>query len=69
MLPLTDRQRRKAEKAKFLERCVKDMANAPFEIYKKRETAARAEVFAGLVFSEDIIERIFEEVDMKPDSF
>jgi len=63
LLPLTDRQRRKTEEAKFLKRCIKDIIDAPFKMEEKRETVARAEVFAGLVFSEDIIGRIFEGVE------
>lgn len=63
LLPAVDRERRRREGNAFLETCVRDVLESSLEIEEKRTALVRVEIFAGLMFTRDVIERIFREVE------
>ncbi len=63
LLPLTERETRKKKKEGFLQGCIEDIINSDFNIEEKREVAFKAQIFAGLAFKKDIIDKIFTEVE------
>ncbi|MBZ4666109.1 DUF4351 domain-containing protein [Mahella sp.] len=62
LLPLMDRERRRQKGEEYLIECTKAIAAIPIELDRKKEIAFKAEIFSGIVFGKEIIEKIFEEV-------
>lgn len=62
LLPLMDRERRRQKGEEYLIECTKAIAAIPIDLDRKKEIAFKAEIFSGIVFGKEIIERIFEEV-------
>ncbi|ETO39558.1 Rpn family recombination-promoting nuclease/putative transposase [Thermoanaerobacterium aotearoense] len=62
LLPLMDKNRRKEEGEKYLERCVEAIKDIPLDINKKKDIAFKAEILSGIVFKKEVIERVFSEV-------
>ncbi|WHE06787.1 Rpn family recombination-promoting nuclease/putative transposase [Thermoanaerobacterium thermosaccharolyticum] len=62
LLPLMDKNRRKEEGEKYLERCVEAIKDIPLDINKKKDIAFKAEILSGIVFKKEIIEKVFSEV-------
>lgn len=57
-----DRERRKTEGEKYLKECVEAIKNIPIDINKKKDITFKAEILSGLVYSREVIERVFTEV-------
>ncbi|PHO07838.1 transposase [Thermoanaerobacterium thermosaccharolyticum] len=62
LLPLMDKNRRKEEGEKYLERCVEAIKDIPLDINKKKDIAFKAEILSGIVFKRKVIEKVFSEV-------
>ncbi|WKV10433.1 Rpn family recombination-promoting nuclease/putative transposase [Thermoanaerobacterium sp. CMT5567-10] len=62
LLPLMDKNRRKEEGEKYLERCVEAIKDIPLDINKKKDIAFKAEILSGIVFKREVIEKVFSEV-------
>ncbi|AST57375.1 transposase [Thermoanaerobacterium thermosaccharolyticum] len=62
LLPLMDKNRRKEEGEKYLERCVEAIKDIPLDINKKKDIAFKAEILSGIVFKKEVIEKVFLEV-------
>ncbi|EIV99268.1 Rpn family recombination-promoting nuclease/putative transposase [Thermoanaerobacter siderophilus] len=62
LLPIMDRERRKTEGEKYLKECVEAIKNIPIDINKKKDITFKAEILSGLVYSREVIERVFTEV-------
>ena len=63
-LPVVERNRRKAEGAKFLATCVDDIMAADLPLEEKSLVILHAELLAGLAFAGDIIKKTFERVEV-----
>jgi len=62
LLPLMDKNRRKEEGEKYLERCVEAIKDIPLDINKKKDIAFKAEILSGIVYKREVIEKVFSEV-------
>ncbi|PHO07978.1 transposase [Thermoanaerobacterium thermosaccharolyticum] len=62
LLPLMDKNRRKEEGEKYLERCVEAIKDIPLDINKKKDIAFKAEILSGVVYKREVIEKVFSEV-------
>ncbi|UZQ81841.1 Rpn family recombination-promoting nuclease/putative transposase [Thermoanaerobacter sp. RKWS2] len=62
LLPLMDKEKRKEDEEKYLQECAKVISSIPLEEDRKKEIAARAKIFAELVYNEGTVNRIFSEV-------
>ncbi|MBE3575867.1 MAG: hypothetical protein IMW99_10565, partial [Firmicutes bacterium] len=62
LLPLVERQRRRADPEAYLRACVEKIASSPLPPEEKCDTALAASVLAGLVVQRDRVDRIFKEV-------
>lgn len=62
LLPLMDKEKRKEDEEKYLQECARVISSIPLEEDRKKEIAARAKIFAELVYDRDIVNRIFSEV-------
>ncbi|MGF7400217.1 Rpn family recombination-promoting nuclease/putative transposase [Thermoanaerobacterium thermosaccharolyticum] len=62
LLPLMDKNRRKEEGEKYLERCVEAIKGIPLDINKKKDIAFKAEILSGIVYKREVIEKAFMEV-------
>ncbi|MGJ7044223.1 hypothetical protein HNR52_000404 [Thermoanaerobacterium thermosulfurigenes] len=62
LLPLMDKNRRKEEGEKYLERCVEAIKDIPLDINKKKDIAFKAELLSGIIFKREVIEKVFSEV-------
>ncbi|AEG16885.1 hypothetical protein Desku_3404 [Desulfofundulus kuznetsovii DSM 6115] len=63
LLPLTDRKKRKQKGESFLKECAEEIARTPLSFEEKQKALLRAEIFAGLLYEEQVIEMIFREVE------
>ncbi|WHE06778.1 Rpn family recombination-promoting nuclease/putative transposase [Thermoanaerobacterium thermosaccharolyticum] len=62
LLPLMDKNRRKEEGEKYLERCVEAIKDIPLDINKKKDIAFKAEILSGIIYKREVIEKVFSEV-------
>gem|GEM_PF-867369 len=63
LLPLADRKRRQEKGEEFLRQCTIDILNSNLDQETKKSVLLRAEIFAGLIYSRQVIDLIFREVE------
>ncbi|SHF81056.1 Predicted transposase YdaD [Caldanaerobius fijiensis DSM 17918] len=63
LLPVIDREKRIEEGEKYLRICVDLIKEAPVNINKKKDILFKAELLSGIVYSQEVIKKIFEEVE------
>lgn len=63
LLPLADRKERMKAEEQYLKRCVNLIKEAPVSVNKKKDISFKAELLSGIVYSQKVIKKIFEEVE------
>lgn len=62
LLPLMDKERRKREGENYLKECVVQFNKEYLDTAKKKDIAFKAEILSGIVYSREVIERIFSDM-------
>jgi len=61
-LPVADKDKRQKEKEAYLRKCVEAIRDMPVDKAKKSYIVTTAEILAGIIYDEEVIEKIFSEV-------
>ncbi|SHF72608.1 protein of unknown function [Caldanaerobius fijiensis DSM 17918] len=63
LLPLADRKERTKAGEKYLKMCVDLIKGVPVSTNKKKDILFKAELLSGIVYSQEVIKKIFEEAE------
>ena len=61
-LPVADEDKRQKEKEAYLRKCAEAIRDMPVDKAKKSYIVTTAEILAGIIYDEEVIEKIFSEV-------
>ena len=61
-LPVADKDKRQKEKEAYLRKCAEAIRDMPVDKAKKSYIVTTAEILAGIIYDEEVIEKIFSEV-------